>query len=149
MLIFELFDSPTPDVNVESDHPRRYVSSASINGRVIEFKANIISLHLKDPESRTVIKPAWEITFWELDRHGYLSAARTSSGGELQAFAFVISQVKYLIKKHSPDVITFSGAKDHGDDRETLYRKLALKLTGYKLEEQDFGSEVRFVLIKK
>lgn len=132
--VFESFDSNIKAQLIQSA-PNLFITRAEIGGRTVEFQASLNVLEPMD-DIEPPINCA-EIIFVERTP-GNMTFSKTGSGSEMQVFSFVIESIKELIKRYSPDEISFSADKADGN-RGSLYKRMLarIKMPGYAMAETD------------
>jgi hypothetical protein len=137
------------DESFNSRHEKQVVKStpngttvkANIGGREIVFMVHI-SVGMDNKKTAM-------IEFSEKTDGGkYATYDKTGSGSEMQVFSFVIDCVRDAIIDFDPDKIDFTAVKADGN-RGRLYKKLASKIPGYKLQDvQDGRYEELYTFVK-
>lgn len=135
------------------------VADSSSNYEVIRetptvFRTEIILGNRKLVFSAREYEEVWDIVFEEQDLETGLSSTKKSgSGKEFKVSSFVVSSLKEFISRYSPDRLVFDAAKDGAgteDARANVYEKLlARQFKEYEIIPTDFGSSVRFMMLKK
>jgi hypothetical protein len=132
--LLELFDKPM-SFKVEKDTPGLFTASAKIENETLGFMGQE-----NGPNS-------YDIMF-VID--GQMDI--TGSGNSNKIFSTVFAILKEFIKRKKPDNIVFSGEKDKGKGRSSLYGKMIKRYApslGYKFSEREVGNSTMFSLSKK
>jgi hypothetical protein len=143
MLINEILDSKVKS-RITKDSKEEYEAKAFIGERWIIFNA-----YQDDPADKE-----WNVQFFEKDKEGDLTTAKTDSGNELQVFSFVKECFLDLVQKYKPNMCVFSGDHDGKNQiknsRAQLYIKMfkKFKIAGYSLESEEFDGTYQFYFQK-
>lgn len=132
------------EFDVVEDTKSIYKTSATIAGRQIVFTAT--------HNDHAATEGKWEVEFTEMFDDGSDGTHDlTGAGGELEVFAMVKGSIEALIKKHKPELISFTADKRNGkNNRASLYDRFLKRfmIRGYSYERLEGGSRDKFYLEK-
>lgn len=133
--IEEAFDRPEP-FKIEKRENNRFAASSRIGSDRIIFTA------LRFEENQD-----WDVAFYA---NG--TADLTGSGNPIKVFSTVMAMMKKFLEEYEPTEVTFSGEKDSGRGRSSLYDRMTKRFAsqyGYNVTKKDVGRSTQFTLKKK
>jgi hypothetical protein len=137
----ESFDSKA-NFDVVTHTSTKYQLEAMINDRKIKV---IFSKIDSEPDG-------WDFEFYEQDKKGKWTTAKTDSGGEFKVFAFVGTALREFIDVYHPETIEFNAFEEDDSRRGPLYQKLIKKMNlNYDMEvgKSMAGNQHTFTLKRK
>lgn len=89
--------------------------------------------------------------FWLIEFNVGFEIATTGTGDAFRIFSTVLVGIEEFVNTVEPEIMVIDAAKDQGDSRESLYRRLIKKLipAGYSVSEENTNYETRFILTRE